>query len=190
MHHCTLCDTYHNNPKQVRAHLNSSCHERAIAQRERHRERASRRLFMWSTCMQMQKIDPWHVAWQPHLYLIQDEFQSYWPIMEYAEKQFKRVRGMHASHMRSWWALVCMRLPTHCVTIEILSWLAPSVAMNWSEPHTHYSRNGNLNLQNSISMGGFQRDPNHSSYHAITSQNTTRTCRHSFNRCASPMDLD
>lgn len=193
MHYCTLCGTYHNNPKQVRAHLNSSCHERAIIQRARDRERARRCDLIWSTCARMRKLDQWHVAWEHHYRVIHDELQSCWPILERIEKRFKLARRMHANHMRSWWMLVCMRLPIHCVSFEVTKWLAPfapPAAINWNKPPTRYSQNGNLNLRNLIYRRGHRRHRDHSSYPVITYQNMTQTCPRSLTRCASPMDLD
>ena len=188
--YCTLCNTYHNNPKQLQGHLKSSCHERAIQTHIQQKMREQRRDILWTACQRMRALDPWHISWQQQMNAIHDEFQSKWPIFEQVEKYFKCARKRHASQMWTWWGVILYRLPIHCVGNEIIKWLAPYAVTNWSDPRAHYSRNGNLNLKNFISPGDFQQSQRHIFYPAITFPSTMQTFLKPFNRCVSPMDLD
>ena len=188
--HCRICNSYHDNPTRMRAHLRSSCHERAVAATVEITRRLVFRNDVRVELALQRRVDPWSASLKTLHAEIESEFAAVpWTIMEHVRETLAVARRRHRAHMRIWWRGVVrsMLLPSDLRGL-ISEWLVDLPPKRPRPPRLLSFTNGNLKLRNYDSMEAFRRRITCISYPARGSENTTRTVNVMCCRCATHTD--
>ena len=190
--HCRICNSDHDNPKRMRAHLRSSCHERATAAAAEFTRRLVFRNDVRAELALQLRVDPWSASLKTLHAEIESEFAAApWTIMEHVREMLAVARRRHRAHMQIWWTGVTRSLILPSDLRGLVSeWLVDPPRKRPRPPRLPSFTNGNLKLRNYDSMEAFRRRTTSISYPVRGLENMTQTVNVMCCRCATRMDCD
>ena len=177
----------------MRAHLQSSCHERAV---KRAALTVSKLVFRNDVRVELarqRRVDPWAASlWGLHAEIEGEFAAAPWTVMEYVRDTLAIARRVHGRHMRIWWSSVVRRLPLPWDILgEIYGCLDVRPPRRPRRPPRPLSfKSGNLNRPNCDSRAVCRRRRTTTSSPVLDFKDTMRTWNVTSARCAPRTDCD
>ena len=177
----------------MRAHLQSSCHERAV---KRAALTVSKLVFRNDVRVELalqRRVDPWAASlWGLHAEIEGEFAAAPWTIMEHVRDTLAIARRGHRRHMRVWWSSVVWRFPLPPDILgEIYGCLDVRLPRKPRRPPRPLSfKNGNLNRPNCDLLAVYRRRRTITSSPVLDFKDTMRTWNVTSARCAPRTDCE